>query len=91
MVINGKKYTYPETWSIAVMICGQDGRGGISRGVFCPRIPGNENQVNVQEKAKSKAFSYQIFTLIPEYLDGKIIRIKRVQSVKSLTIPCVVE
>ena len=35
------------------MICSQGGRGGISRGVFCPKIPGNENRVNV---------SYQIFT-----------------------------
>ena len=51
MVINGKKYTYSETWSIAAMTCSQDGRGGISRGVFCPKIPGNENRVNVLSNA----------------------------------------
>ena len=65
------------------MICSQGGRGGISRGVFCPKIPGNENQVNVQAKAKKQGFFIKFFPLIPKYLGRiKIIRIKRVRSIK---------
>ena len=81
-----------ETWSIAAMTCSQDRRGGISRGVFCPRIHGNENRLNMQAKPRKQAF-IKFSPLIPEYL-GRIKMIKNKKGSKykkSLAIIFVME